>query len=82
MTDDNVQFYARMPKGMTLSVARARLLSLLAQLDRIHPKDGWQRTDRQTRVTGVTGLDLLQQMLPGMVVAFFAMLLIVVGLVR
>src|ERR1700691_161561 len=39
--DDNVQFYARMPKGMTLPVARARLLSLFAQLDRIHPKDGW-----------------------------------------
>jgi predicted permease len=79
--DDNVQFYARMPKGMTRSVARARLLSLFAQLDRIHPKEGWQRTDRQTRVTGVTGLDLLQQMMPGLVVAFFAMLLVVVGLV-
>ena len=79
--DDNVQFYARMPKGMTLPVARARLLSLFAQLDRIHPKDGWQRADRQTRVTGVTGLDLLQQMMPGVVVAFFAMLLVVVGLV-
>jgi predicted permease len=79
--DNNVQFYARMPKGMTLPVARARLLSLFAQLDRIHPKDGWQRTDRQTRVTGVTGLDLLQQMIPGVVVAFFAMLLVVVGLV-
>ncbi len=79
--DDNVQFYARLPKGMTLSVARARLLSLFAQLDRIHPKDGWQRTDRQTRVTGVTGLDLLQQMMPGAVVAFFGMLLVVVGLV-
>ena len=79
--DDNVQFYARMPKGMTLPVARARLLSLFAQLDRIHPKDGWQRSGRQTRVTGVTGLDRLRQMMPGVVVAFFAMLLVVVGLV-
>ena len=79
--DDNVQFYARMPKGMTLPVARARLLSLFAQLDRIHPNEGRQRTDRQTRVTGVTGLDLLQQAMPGVVVAFFAMLLVVAGLV-
>ena len=75
--DERVQFYARMPKGMTRAMARARLLSLFAQLDRIHPKEGWQRT-RQMRITGVTGLDLLRQMLPGAVVAFFAMLLIVV----
>jgi putative ABC transport system permease protein len=78
--DDNVQFYARMPKGMTLPMARARLLSLFGQLDRIHPKEGWQRT-RQARITGVTGLDMLRQMLPDAVVAFFAMLLIVAGLV-
>src|SRR5580704_16083691 len=74
--DDNVQFYARLPKGMTLSAARARVLSLFAQLDRIHPKDGWQRTGRQTRVTGVTGLDFLEQIMPGAVVAFFVMLLV------
>jgi len=79
--DDYVQFYARMPKGMTRSVARARLLSLFEQLDRIHPKEGWSRANRQTRVTGVTGPDLLQVEMPGAVVAFFAMLLIVVGLV-
>jgi putative ABC transport system permease protein len=78
--DDSVQFYARMPKGMTRPMARARLLSLFEQLDRIHPKEGWQRA-RQARVTGVTGLDLLRQMLPDVVVAFFAMLLIVAGLV-
>jgi putative ABC transport system permease protein len=78
--DDSVQFYARMPMGMTRPMARARLLSLFEQLDRIHPKEGWQRA-RQARVTGVTGLDLLRQMLPDAVVAFFAMLLIVAGLV-
>lgn len=78
--DGYVQLYARMPKGMTRPMARARLLSLFEQLDRIHPKEGWRRTD-QTRVTSVTGLDLLRQMLPDTVVAFFAMLLIVVGLV-
>jgi predicted permease len=78
--DDYVQLYARMPKGMTRPMARARLLSLFEQLDRIHPKEGWQRA-RQTRVTSVTGLDLLRQMLPDAVVAFFAMLMIVASLV-
>jgi predicted permease len=78
--DDYVQLYARMPKGMSRPMARARLLSLFEQLDRIHPKEGWQRA-RQTRVTSVTGLDLLRQMLPDAVVAFFAMLLIVASLV-
>ena len=78
--EELVQLYARLPDGMTRPMARARLLSLFAQLDRIHPKQGWQRT-RQMRITGVTGLDLLRQMLPGAVVAFFAMLLIVSGLV-
>jgi predicted lysophospholipase L1 biosynthesis ABC-type transport system permease subunit len=76
-----VQFYARVPKGMTRPMARARVHNLFAQLDRIHPKDGWQRTDRQIRVTGVTDLEILHQVLPGPMAAFFAMLLVVVGLV-
>ena len=78
--EELVQLYARLPEGVTRAMARTRLLSLFAQLDRIHPKEGWQRT-RQMRITGVTGLDLLRQMLPGAVVAFFVMLLIVSGLV-
>jgi predicted permease len=78
--DDTVQFYARMTKGMTMPKARARLLNIFEQLDRIHPKDGWKRTN-QVRVTGVTGFDVLNQSMPGGVAAFFAMLMIVVGLV-
>lgn len=78
--DDAVQFYARMPKGMTIPIACARLQSVFRQLDRIYPKDGWKRTN-QVRVTGVTGFDVLNQNMPGAVAAFFAMLMIVVGLV-
>jgi predicted permease len=78
--EDVVQFYARMPKGMTMPMARAQLLSVFGQLDRIHPKDGWKRTN-QVRVTGVTGFDVLNQEMPGGVAAFFAMLMVVVGLV-
>ena len=79
--DGNVQFYARLPKGMTRPMARARMLGLIEQLDSIHPKDGSRRTERQLQITSVAGLDMLQQQLPGAVVAFFGMLLIVVGLV-
>lgn len=78
--DDYVEFYARMPQGMTIPIARARLQSVFEQLDRIRPKESWKRADR-VRVTSVTGFDLLNQMMPGAVTAFFAMLLIVVGLV-
>jgi putative ABC transport system permease protein len=78
--DDYVQFYARMPKGMTKSVARARLGSILEQLDRIHAKDNWKRTEG-TRVTGVTGFEALNDQMPGAVTAFFAMLVVVVCLV-
>jgi predicted permease len=72
--DDWVQFYARMPEGMTIGVARARLQSVLAELDRIHPIDGWKRT-QGTRVAGVGGLAALNMLMPGAVTAFFGMLM-------
>jgi predicted permease len=78
--EEYVQFYARLPQGMTPPIARARVQSVFAQLDRVHPKEGQKRAT-QVRVTGVTGFDVLNQMLPGAVTAFFAMLMIVVGLV-
>lgn len=78
--NDDVQFYARMPKGMTIPIARARLKSVFEQLDQIDPKEGWKRAN-QVLVMGVTGFDVLNQEIPGQVTAFFAMLMIVVGLV-
>ncbi len=80
LDEDRVQFYARMPKGMTIAIARGRLQSVFNQLDAIHPKEGYQRKN-QARVMGVTGFDVLNQMIPGQVTAFFAMLMVVVGLV-
>ncbi len=79
-TDEAVQLYARMPRGMTIAVARARLRTVFDQLDRLHPSDAGKRTSR-TRVMGVTGFDILNQLMPGAVTAFFAMLMILVGLV-
>ncbi len=78
--DDSVQFYARMPKGMNMVAAGAQLKRELEELDRIYPKDGWKRAG-QMRVTGVTGIDILAQQMMGPVLAFFGMLIIVVGLV-
>ena len=77
---DDVQFYARMPKGMTIPIARARLRTLFEQLDRIHPEEGWKRAD-VIQVMHVTGFDLLNQMVPGAVAAFFGIIMVVVGLV-
>ena len=78
--DEYVQFYGRMPQGMNVALARERVRGVAEQLDRIRPKDGWARS-KQVRVTGVTGFDVLNQEIPGAVSAFFAMLLIVVGMV-
>ena len=78
--DEYVQFYARMPKGMNIPLARERVRSATEQLDRVHPKEGWKRVN-QVRVTGVTGFDVLNQEIPGAVSGFFAMLLVVVGMV-
>jgi predicted permease len=77
--DETVQFYARMPRGMAIPAARERLRAVFQELDRIHPLQGWKRTN-EIRVTGVTGLDALREGF-GPIIAFFGMLLIVVGLV-
>ncbi len=78
--DDWVQLYARMPAGMTIPQARARLQPALAELDRIHPVPGFKRTEG-TKVGGVSGADALNMLMPGAVVAFFGMLLAVTLLV-
>ncbi|HEY7210209.1 MAG TPA: ADOP family duplicated permease, partial [Bryobacteraceae bacterium] len=75
-----VQLYARMPQAMTIAIARARLQTLLNELDRIHPNSD-QKRNRGTRVTSVIGFDILNQQMPGAIIAFFVMLLVVVGLV-
>ena len=78
--DDTVQLYARMSPAMTVGIARARLTGVLRELDRLHPHEGWKRTD-DLRIGGVTGIAALENrnMMP--VLAFFGMLMIVVALV-
>lgn len=78
--DDTVQFYARLPRGMSKAAARDRLRGVFQELDRIRPLENQKRAD-QILVTGVAGMDVLSQQMVGPLVAFFAMLSVVVGLV-
>ncbi len=78
--DEIVQFYARVPAGVTRQEVRTHLETVFNELDRIHPKEGWKRAN-QVQITGVVGMDVLGQQMIGPVLAFFAMLMIVVGLV-
>ncbi len=79
--DDIVQVFARMPKGMTIPVARARLMGVLDDLDRVQPVEDWKRASRNTRVYGVAGFDAGNPDIGGPMAAFFVMLVVVVSLV-
>ncbi len=78
--DDTVQMYARLPQGMSVPIARARVTAVLQELDRLHPHEGWKRAG-DTRVEPVTGIAYLENrsMIP--IVAFFGMLMVLVSLV-
>ena len=78
--EDLVQLYARMPAGMTIPVARERLRSALQELDRENPNSDWKRAG-EIGIMGVSGIDVLTNDQAAPVVAFFAMMAIVVGLV-
>ena len=80
VTSDNTDLtlYARVPQGTTRLSATARLLPVTKELDRIYAQ-GNQRWE-DVRVFSVSGMDRLagDEMMP--ITAFFAMLMVVVGL--
>jgi len=78
--DEVVQFYARLPRGVSRAAALGQLQNVLRELDRMQPEDGRRRA-AQIRITGLTGMEVLEEQEMGAVLAFFAMLLVVVGLV-
>jgi predicted permease len=76
----NVQLFARLPAGMTRGEASGRLLAAARELDRVYPGDHpFADGVRVIPVSGFARIQATQQLLP--VAAFFAMLMLVVGLV-
>ncbi len=76
---ERVKLVVRLPEGMTKGMALAAIKAAAASLDEIHPpKDGNLRT-RDVEVSSVTGVDRVKGKSP--IIAFFGMLMIVVGLV-
>jgi predicted permease len=83
LTDSSpyVTLYARLPDGMTRAAARARLESACRVYDGPNPPDR-HRWARDISVTAVSGIDRLRTDSALIAIAaFFAMLMIVVGLV-
>src|SRR5262249_21511898 len=76
-----VTLYARLPPGMTRQIARSRLVAACEELDRAHPA-GNQRWAEGVGVFAISGIERIngdEIFMP--IAAFFAMLMIVVGLV-
>ena len=76
--DEILQMYGRLGVGTTVQVAREKLRSASAELDRTDPKEGWKRAD-DIIVAPANSLDGVG---PGKnpIAAFFALVMIVVGL--
>jgi predicted permease len=80
---DIVALIARLPAGMSMAAARARLTAACKQLDKVYPNQygpnfAWSRN---VEVVPVAGVERLKSMNILAFAAFFAMLQIVVGLV-
>ena len=80
---DIVALIGRLPQGMSLQVARARLVAACKQLDKVYPNEwgpnyAWSNN---VEVVPVAGLERLKSLNMIPFTAFFGMLMIVVGLV-
>lgn len=80
---DIVALIARLPEGMTLQAAHARLVSASKQLDKVYPPDWGPGSSwaNNVAVLPIAGLERLKSLNMIPFTAFFGMLLIVVGLV-
>jgi predicted permease len=80
---DIVALIARLPQGMSVQAAYARLVSACKQLDKVYPPD-WGPGSSWTNnveVVPVAGMERLKSLNMIPFTAFFGMLMIVVGLV-
>jgi predicted permease len=81
--NDVVALLARLPEGMSLPIAYARLVVACRELDKVHPpewdaKASWATN---TDIVALAGLARLRHLRMVPLLAFFSMLSIVVGLV-
>jgi predicted permease len=76
----SVRLFGRLPSGMTRGEAVGRLTAAARELDRVYPNDyPWSKGVRVIPGSGLGRILATEQLLP--VAAFFAMLMVVVGLV-
>ncbi len=77
-----VMLYARLPRGMTRQAAYTRLKPVCRELDRMYP-DANRKWAQEIRFSAAGGVERLQEegQLAMPLVAFFAMLVIVTGIV-
>src|SRR5579864_2851772 len=80
---DIVALVARLPQGMSLPAAYGRLISACKQLDKVYPPDWGPGSSwaNNVEVVPVAGMERLKSLNILPFTAFFAMLMIVVGLV-
>jgi predicted permease len=75
-----VALYARLPREMTRLIARERLKTACQEMDRVFGGGDYPRAN-QIEVDPISGIDYLRNRNVMPIIAFFAMLMIVVGLV-
>jgi hypothetical protein len=79
--DELVSLVARLPEGMTQTVAMARLKATCGALDNVHRRSDSESWANGLRMAPVAGLERLDELGLGPIKEFFGMLMIVVGLV-
>jgi predicted permease len=79
--DEIVALVARLPHGMTRKIAFDRLKAACKELDKVYPRSNNSSWTNQIIVAPVAGLDRLHELGLAFIGYFFAMLMIVVGLV-
>jgi predicted permease len=77
---DSVMLYARLPKGMSKPEAVARLRSTAKRMDGVFPRSHADSWAANVEASGVTGIERLRSLIFLPIAGFFAVLMVVVGL--
>ena len=77
---DSVMLYARLPKGMSKQAAVAHLRSAAKRMDGVLPRSHEDSWAANVEASGVTGIERLKSLIFLPIAGFFAVLMVVVGL--